>query len=305
MKKAWYMLAVIFCIEAAVLAAACGKKTVNPPKSDQETQSGQETGSDQETESAQGQTTAEEEQTESGTESETGQDQLIGGSSGDVLYEIERVEKQYEAEDETPIFEVTLAYPVLEGEDVGSRVINAFYEDWKDKKLNEYETDENSIRQSALEVYRESRDIGWQGPWWEHYEVSSVKTWGGYLSVLTDAYLYEGGAHGMPYREGRVFRLADGQEVALSDLTDKTQEDWEKLLRARFADRVAQGEEGDFYEDAMDLIKERDMSDVGYYFTETGIIFYLSPYEISPYSTGYVEVEIPYEETGVTQFHAD
>lgn len=294
MRKIWYAMAVLFCMEAAVMAAACGKKTVNPPESSQETEEESGTAGEQEPSKAQ-----------VPDETQTPADQLAGGSSGTLLYDIARVEKQYEAEDGTPIFEVRIAYPVLEGEDTGSRVINAFYEDWKESKLKEYETDENSIRQSALEVYRESRDIGWPGPWGEDYEVTGVKTWGGYLSVLTDAYLYEGGAHGMPYREGRVFRLLDGQEVKLADLTDKTQEDWEKLLRARFADRVSEGEEGEFYEDAMELVKERDMSDLGYYFAETGIVFYLPPYEIAPYSTGYVEVEIPYEEAGVTQFHAD
>ena len=40
------------------------------------------------------------------------------------------------------------------------------------------------------------------------------------------------------------------------------------------------------------------MLKAGYYFTDTGIVFYLAPYEIAPYSSGYVEISVSYEEAG-------
>lgn len=285
-KKRWFALSVLLVL-TMVLAVACGKKTVDPPEAPQseETQ--------EETEAAPQQST---EQTKTESENDDCMDQLIGGSAGTVNYAVNFVEKQYEAEDGTAIFKMSMAYPIFEGEEEGVMQINRFYQDWSEQKVKEYEEDEDSTRQSALEVYRESRDAGWPGPWTENYEVSSVKTWNGYVSVLMDSYLYEGGAHGMPYREGHVFRLSDGQEVELADLTNKDQGEWDKILRARFADRIAQGEEAEFFEDALESIKVRDMKDVGYYFTETGIAFYLPPYEVGPYSTGYVEVEVPFDE---------
>lgn len=286
-KKIWCVLTVCICMTAAVMFGACGKKTVNPPASEEAE------GEEQESESG---------TEETGAENGTDADRLAGGSVGSVTYEVGHAEKQYEAEDGMAIFEVKIAYPVLLGEDSVSRAVNTFYEEWKDKKLEEYEQDENSVRQSALEVYRESRDSGWQGPWGEQYEVASLKTWNGFLSVLLNSYLYEGGAHGMPYREGHLFRLEDGQMVGLSDLGGKTQEDWEKVMRACFAEKIAEGAEGEFYEDALEMIKERDMSDAGYYFSDAGIVFYLPPYEIAPYSTGYVEIVVPYEEAGVDAF---
>lgn len=291
-KKIWFVLAVFIGMGSAVFSA-CGKKTVSPSETQESTESESETEESR----------PEEEMETQSVPDEGNAGQIAGGGIGSVNYEVRRMEKQYEADDGTVIFEMKLAYPVIQGEDEGSAGINQFYQEWSEQKLKEYEEDENSTRQSALEVYRESKDAGWPGPWSESYEVTSVKTWGGYVSVLMDSYLYEGGAHGMPYREGHVFRLSDGQEVDLSDLTDKTQDDWDKLLRAGFADKIAQGEEAEYYEDAMDLIKERDMKDTGYYFTETGIVFYLPPYEIAPYSTGYVEVLVPFEEAGVSEFY--
>ncbi|MDO4333016.1 MAG: DUF3298 and DUF4163 domain-containing protein [Eubacteriales bacterium] len=290
-KRIWFVLAVLIGMTAAVFSA-CGKKTVSPSETQKSTESGAET---EESET-------QEEMESQSVPQENAAGQVAGGGVGSVHYEVRLMEKQYEADDGTVIFEIRLAYPVLQGEEEGAKQINRFFQEWSEKKLKESEEDEDSTRQSALEVYRESKDAGWPGPWSESYEVTSVKTWGGYVSVLMDSYLYEGGAHGMPYREGHVFRISDGQEVELSDLTDKTQDDWDKLLRAGFADKIAQGEEAQYYEDAMDLIKERDMKDTGYYFAETGIVFYLPPYEIAPYSTGYVEILVPFEEAGISEY---
>ena len=274
----------------ALGAGACGKKTVAPKE--KQTESGQETESRESTEQA-----ADGAAEKSGTGADkSASDQLAGGGTGRVTYEVKIEEKQYTAEDGTPIFMLRIAYPVLLGEDAGKEKINHYLEQWAQQKLAGYERDENSTRQSALEVYRESRDSGWAGPWGEQYELESVKAWNGYLSILIDSYLYEGAASGTPYREGLVFRLSDGKKVKISEMTALDAGEWDKILRARFARIVAAGKKDAFYEDAMEQVMERDMSDVGYFFTEDGIAFYLPPYEIAPWSTGYVVAEIPYEE---------
>ena len=70
--------------------------------------------------------------------------------------------------------------------------VNRFFEDWKNEKLRIYEADGDSIRQAALEIYRESKDSGWTGSWTERYRVSRVCTKGQYVSVLLDSDLKEG-----------------------------------------------------------------------------------------------------------------
>ena len=58
------------------------------------------------------------------------------------------------------------------------------------------------------------------------------------------------------------------------------------------------------FNDYADCIKERfekeESFDEDWYFTDTGLCFYFSPYEIAPYSSGIVTLEIPYNElTGI------
>ena len=226
----------------------------------------------------------------------TGTDQLAGGGTGDLTYVISRLERQYEAEDRTAIFRVKISYPVFYGSQAGIPDINGFFEAWAQSRLEECETGEDSTRQTALEVYRGSRDSGWRSPWSENYEVRDVTAWDGYVSVLTDACLDGGGDSGIPYREAWVFRLSDGQQAGLSEITQRERAEWEPLLRARFGDLVREDGQGRFYADAAEKLAGYDMGKAGYYFTEAGIAFYLPPYEVAPYAAGYVETVIPYGE---------
>lgn len=222
---------------------------------------------------------------------------ISGGSSGKITYEIRFLEKEYEADDGTGIFVLKLSYPVLLGSGEGLGEVNGFFERWAEEKLREYESDENSTRQSALEVYRESRDVGWAGPWGEEYRVSSVGVFNGYVSVLMDSYLYEGSVHGMPYREAYAFDLTDGRKAELTEMSGLTQEEWDRLLRERFLEKISQ-EEG-YYADAREVMQQFDFKKAGWYFAGGNIVFYLPPYTVAPYDAGYVEISVPFEEARI------
>lgn len=225
------------------------------------------------------------------------QDRLAGGSSQKVTYEVCSLEKEYEADDGTGIFRLELSWPVLLGSEAGIGQINVFFEKWAQEKLREYEANENSTRQSALEVYRESRGAGWAGPWGEEYRVSSVGVCGRYVSVLMDCYLYEGSVHGMPYREDYAFDLWDGRRTELWEMSACTKEEWEVLLLEKFLEKTA-GEDG-YYADAREILETFDFAKAGWYFTDEGIVFYLPPYTVAPYDAGYVEVLVPFEEARI------
>ena len=278
----WKLFVLLLCLPA-VLLSACHVSTVDPPETKESGQeeSGQgkeqqEEGNGEESDPAQEDMAA-----NAAGSRETQADRLAGGGTGELTYEVSSLDRQYTAEDGTVIFQAK---------------INLFFRNWVAAKIREYEEGEDSLWHSALEVYRESRDSGWMGPWSEEYRVSSVRVQGGYLSVLLDSYLEEGGAHGMPCREGYVFRVRDGQQVDLTEMSEMTRVEWDKLLRARFADLIDKEDASLFYEDASERIKTYDMGRADYYFAADGIVFYLAPYEIAPYATGYVEILIPYEE---------
>lgn len=66
----------------------------------------------------------------------------------------------------------------------------------------------------------------------------------------------------------------------------------------------AQKDENNLYNGFETIVQERfhseQASDMCWYFSQTGLCFYFSPYEIAPYASGVITAEIPYEKlTGI------
>ena len=284
MRKVWIWG--ITVVMTAGMIIACGRKEEQPESLQQEnvrteSESAAEEYLIQHTESA---------------ETNAGKEKIIGGSTQELIYEVENETKTYQAEDGTVIFEAKLAYPTMIGDSENLLAINEFFLKWRDEKIREYENDDDSTWHSALEVYRESRDFGWMGPWSEEYMVTSVAAQNDYISVLLDSYLYEGGNHGIPYRESFWFRQSDGRRVSLMRESGLGENEWERMLEARFLELVNEAEPGTYYSDADRILADVDWDEIGSYYGDSGIVFYLPPYEIGPYASGYAEVKISYDE---------
>ena len=168
-------------------------------------------------------------------------------------------------------------------------------EDGKNEKLRIYEADGDSIRQAALEIYRESKDSGWTGSWTERYRVSRVCTKGQYVSVLLDSDLKEGNLKKIPHRESYVLDLESGQQVTLEKLLGKSREECYQLLQEAYRDKLRENP-GVYYADAEEKIAALNPEKIGWDFTETAIVCYLEPYTIALPEEGYVEAELPIED---------
>jgi len=222
-------------------------------------------------------------------------DALVQGSTQELIYEVEHWEKTYQAEDGASIFKVKLTYPLLIGQTNGYRQINQFFEEWREEKIREYETDDDSVYRSALEVYRESKNVGWLGPWSEEYTIGRVDARGGYLSVLLDSHLREGQNQSMHYRESWLFDLKNGRESSLLHVSKFTEDVWEDFLEKKYLEMVENAPINTYYSDAGKILEDMDWEEIDYYFGDTGVVFYLPPYEIGPYSSGYAEITVPFE----------
>lgn len=220
---------------------------------------------------------------------------LLGGGSGSVTYQVKTVQENFHAEDGTVLYQLQLSWPYFAGKAGGVLQVNRFFEDWKNEKLRIYEADGDSIRQAALEIYRESKDSGWTGSWTERYRVSRVCTKGQYVSVLLDSDLKEGNLKKIPHRESYVFDLESGQQVTLEKLLGKSREECYQLLQEAYRDKLRENP-GVYYADAEEKIAALNPEKIGWYFTETAIVCYLEPYTIALPEEGYVEAELPIED---------
>ncbi len=118
------------------------------------------------------------------------------------------------------------------------------------------------------------------------------------LSFYGDRVQFTGAAHAEISRKGANYDLSTGDALTLASImtAEASTEDFCKLVLEGLANRA----EGDFLregysEDVKQRFNADASQDESWYFTTTGLCFYFDPYEIAPYTSGVIAVDIPYE----------
>lgn len=104
-----------------------------------------------------------------------------------------------------------------------------------------------------------------------------------YLIVLYHGYGYTGGAHGYAYENYKVADLKNQKPLQLSDIVDTSKVSWNKLLLKHLGGRTPE-----LFE------KEKLSYTENFYFDKDKITFVYGQYEIAPYSSGIIEVHVPF-----------
>ena len=124
-----------------------------------------------------------------------------------------------------------------------------------------------------------------------------------------DGYWYGGGAHGYPTNFQYLFDLQTGKEVSFLDFYNGTEEELKTLAATKAKEDCEKSVQEDgysmYYTDDPDSV----YSDAYEYVTldnnhmvfgKECMFLTFPPYEIGPYASGYIIVEISYEELGIS-----
>lgn len=121
----------------------------------------------------------------------------------------------------------------------------------------------------------------------------------GVLSMFGVQNSFAGGMHGSKSCVAVNYDLMTGDILTLGSImhADASKEDFINLVNEKLE---AMKEEYQLYDHYKDGVTDRLDGDENLYedffFTTTGLNFFFSPYEIAPYSSGIITVEIPYSE---------
>ena len=107
------------------------------------------------------------------------------------------------------------------------------------------------------------------------------------LCITRFAYEYTGGAHGMSVKAFRLIDLSSGKILKLDDLLVK---DYQKQLDAQINKRAPREEL--FEKDQPVGTKQMG----GWFITKEALIIHYDLYSIAPYSSGFIEIAIPWDE---------
>jgi len=135
-------------------------------------------------------------------------------------------------------------------------------------------------------------------PYLYHIAYSPARVDHNVLSLFGNNVVFSGAGHPERTCISASYDLVTGDVLTLASIMTQTAttEDFCRLV----LDGLSEMAEGDYlYENYANKVEKRfdtdATTDEAWYFTQTGLCFYFSPYEIAPYSSGIISVEIPYE----------
>ena len=125
-----------------------------------------------------------------------------------------------------------------------------------------------------------------------------------YLLVNYSGYWYGGGAHGMPHMDQLVFDVTTGEQKFVKDFYQGSEEDFKKLVATKtkedflsYSDMEGSPYFANTAEDAYKQAYEYvSLENATVFFDKDGISYYYPPYEMGPYASGYIIIDISYEE---------
>ena len=152
----------------------------------------------------------------------------------------------------------------------------------------------------ALEACEAAEDSGEAFYGWTNFSDITVQRLDqNYISVVAYNSEYLGGAHQNSDQAAMNFDMTTGSLLSLSSIF---RTEYKESILARLLDRLSEMESSfmlfDGYETTVREKFEQMPADMtqNWYLTDRGIVFFYNPYEISPYASGVVSVELSYVE---------
>ncbi len=196
-------------------------------------------------------------------------------------------------DDGTELFSYTSQHMqfLFPDEEVADKVILDFL-----NRVDMCRQDADNVLETAKHDYDEN-DIWY--PYFYQILYSPTRIDYGVLSLFGTQNSYSGGVHGNFSCVAANYDLMTGDVLTLGSIMHENA-DKEDFINIIIDILEPMAEEYFLYEDYTDGVRNRlDVDENLYedfYFTNTGLCFFFSPYEIAPYSSGVITVEIPYSE---------
>lgn len=154
----------------------------------------------------------------------------------------------------------------------------------------------DSIAQQARESYDGSTT--WSA-YKYHIYYSPTRVDQGVISLFGTRTTYTGGTHPDQGALSVTYDAATGEYLTLGGILNHVdnKEDVCELVLDKLEDLDYQYSLFDGYENIVkDRFNSDESTDEAFYFTNSGLCFYFAPYELAPFSTGIITVEIPYSD---------
>lgn len=304
-RKIWNALPILL-LSAGVFLTACGKEPVNAGSAAVESSVSAAEDSKESRTAVESNGTAEngneEENSSTGTEKTDIPSFEFASAGPSYVYGVGSCERYFWAYNEMEpaylgtcefVYLATPGYDKLQKKlnEYNSRILNerAENDDWVAELIQE---EAESLEAAGI---TETGDYdSYYFPW--NFDVQSyvVRSDSKVFSLIAGYDTYLGGAHPSGYEFGYNFDTQSGEELTLKDVVKNTED-----LKAIVIEKLGENPYADesFYDEWKEIVADEFAADaVNWCFDTSGLIIWFNSYEIAPYVTGPVDLEISYAE---------
>ena len=165
-------------------------------------------------------------------------------------------------------------------------------EEFLNKKTDDMNMSLDNLKKEAKAVFSENTEN------FSPYEFTltyDADEFDNYISIISTETTYTGGAHPSTFKSVKTYNMEAGtvtlDEIA-KELCGKDSESILKEVKELFKKEIKENPDN-FYDDSEKLVE--DLSPDNFYVSKDGLVFFFNQYEIAPYSSGIIEVKIPFE----------
>ena len=196
----------------------------------------------------------------------------------------------YANDEQTPIIRAGIEYPQVskKGRSFADKMNKRFVEIYE-----AFDEQVRSSRDSIADYYEETKESEEEEeedgyfPFENYLGYYVTRNTGGIFSITFTESFYTGGAHPYGDRISITYDTKTGQELKLSGVLKKSQEETNQFVIDKFNEKYSDYELWDLEEEA---------PDVSFCISDDYLVIYFQQYQIGPYAMGFPEVEIPLAE---------
>ena len=209
-----------------------------------------------------------------------------------VSYDITSVTENQEikSDDGTTLVNIKYSYPIIVSKR-NSEFLSSINDEYKlnvEKFLNEAEESKEEAESLYEDIKEDFR------PYTRELDFDINMNNKGLMSITTNNYYYNGGAHGSYVMQSRTFDFNNEIELTVEQVINNDEWNIKENVHELFKQKLQK--EGLGLDEIWGDILKEEVDNVNFYLKENTLVFYFNAEQIAPYALGVQTVEVPYDD---------
>jgi hypothetical protein len=198
--------------------------------------------------------------------------------------------KEIKKEDGTILVNIKYSYPVIESKR-NNEFLSSINDEYKSNAEN-FLKDAEESKEEAESLYEDLKEAF--RPYTRELDFDINMNNKGLMSITTNNYYYNGGAHGSYVMQSRTFDFNNEIELTVDKVINNDVWNIKENVHELFKQKLQK--EGLVLDEIWGDILKEEVDNVNFYLKENALVFYFNAEQIAPYALGVQTVEVPYDD---------